>query len=182
MDIYYPENGVDELKKYILDHGSRQRYQRGGVIVGEQQTSDMLYLIRRGAVKCICSDYKGKERIIALMFEDELVGNYIPSRLNYPSPFSVVALEDCLVYSIRIPEHQDFFECEVDGERYVRAFTEHIAHTHLRHYISQITQSPWQRLDDLLLRIPDVMQRISQREIAAYIGVRPESLSRHINN
>ena len=179
MDIYYPDNGVCLLMEYILEHGFRQRFKRGATIVYEGDSSEMLYLIRRGAVKCVTKDYRGHERIIALMFENELVGSYIPSRLNYTSPFGVVTLEECLLYSISIPRHQDFFEREIDGQRYVRFFTEHIAHTHLRHYLSQITQSPWQRLEDLLQRVPNLMQRISQRDIAAYIGVSPEALSRH---
>ena len=139
MDIYYPDNGVCLLVEYILEHGFRQRFKRGATIVCEGDSSEMLYLIRRGAVKCVTKDYRGHERIIALMFENEFVGSYIPSRLNYTSPFGVVTLEECLL----------------------------------------ITQSPWQRLEDLLQRVPNLMQRISQRDIAAYIGVSPEALSRH---
>ena len=42
--------------------------------------------------------------------------------------------------------------------------------------------SPWQRFDELLLRVPDVLLRLSQRDVAAYIGVTPEALSRHLKS
>lgn len=41
--------------------------------------------------------------------------------------------------------------------------------------------TPWQRLEQLQQHIPNIMQRISRRDIAAFIGVSPESLSRHLN-
>ena len=77
MDIYYPDNGVCLLVEYILEHGFRQRFKRGATIVCEGDSSEMLYLIRRGAVKCVTKDYRGHERIIALMFENEFVGSYM---------------------------------------------------------------------------------------------------------
>ncbi|MGN0061550.1 MAG: hypothetical protein ACI382_04235 [Alloprevotella sp.] len=49
------------------------------------------------------------------------------------------------------------------------------------HYISESRLSPWQRLDDLLERVPDILLRLSRRDVAAYIGVTPEALSRHLS-
>lgn len=181
MDIYYPDNGIGELTHYMLEHGERLRVNRGAVLVDEHQSSNALFLIQRGAVKCTCTDHKGNPHIVALMFEGELVGSYLASRLRQPSPFGVVALEDSVVYAIDLNAHAAFFECEHEGRRYVRAFTEHIAHTHLQHYLAQVCLSPWKRLEGLRQRIPDIMQRISQRDMAAYIGVSPEALSRHLS-
>ena len=158
----------------MLEHGERLRVNRGASLVDEHQPSDALFLIRRGAVKCVCGDHKGNQRIIALMFKDELVGSYLSSRLQQPAPFAVVALEDSVVYKIDINAHAAFFECEHEGHKYVRAFTEHIAHTHLQHYLAQVCLSPWIRFEQLRKRFPDIMQRISRRDIAAYIGVSPE--------
>ncbi len=181
MDIYYPNNGIDELIEYILAHGTRLRVKRGTVLVHERQSSAALHLIRRGSVKCVCTDYKNHQRVVSLMFAGELVGNFISARLNEPAPFGVVTLEDCVIYRIDIQEHKDFFECDCNGKRFVRAFTEHIAYHHLKSYLATISLSPWQRLEVLQERIPDILQRISRRDVAAFIGVSPESMSRHLN-
>ena len=181
MDIYYPGNGVEELTNYLMEHGERRRVGKGTALVEEDSASDELFLLRRGVAKSVCTDYKGRERILTLTFEGELMGSYLPARLNQPSPFGIITLEDSLVYSIHLHEHQAFFEHCVEGRRYVRAFTEYIAHTHLMHYISESRLSPWQRLDDLLERVPDILLRLSRRDVAAYIGVTPEALSRHLS-
>lgn len=41
---------------------------------------------------------------------------------------------------------------------------------------------PEKGVDELLLRVPDVLLRLSQRDVAAYIGVTPEALSRHLKS
>ncbi len=41
---------------------------------------------------------------------------------------------------------------------------------------------PENGVDELLLRVPDVLLRLSQRDVAAYIGVTPEALSRHLKS
>jgi CRP-like cAMP-binding protein len=43
---------------------------------------------------------------------------------------------------------------------------------------SYITDSPEQRYLKLLKSRPDIFQRVPQYQIASYIGVKPESLSR----
>ncbi|HBG79435.1 MAG TPA: Crp/Fnr family transcriptional regulator, partial [Porphyromonadaceae bacterium] len=43
---------------------------------------------------------------------------------------------------------------------------------------SYITDSPEQRYLKLLKYRPDIIQRVPQYQIAGYIGVKPESLSR----
>ncbi len=41
---------------------------------------------------------------------------------------------------------------------------------------------PENGVDELLLRVPDVLLRLSQRDVAAYIGVTPEALSRNLKS
>ena len=44
--------------------------------------------------------------------------------------------------------------------------------------LERYAASPQQRYEALLERCPDLLQMVSLRELASYLGVRPETLSR----
>ena len=178
--IYDHDTDIKEVKDYILRHGRRTNVQRNEYIVRTGEASGNLILIRRGAFKCTRTDYRGRERIIALAFEDELMGNFLSTRMKVPSLFDIVAIEPSTVYALDLADHADFLMRCIDGGKYVRPFVEALAFNHLQKAVSLACRSPWEILDELQQRVPGVFQRINMKDIAAYIGVSPETLSRRL--
>ncbi|MGN0090499.1 MAG: hypothetical protein ACI36Z_06020 [Alloprevotella sp.] len=97
-----------------------------------------------------------------------------------PSLFDIVAIEPSTVYALDLADHADFLMRCIDGSKYVRPFVEALAFNHLQKAVSLACRSPWEILDELQQRVPGVFQRINMKDIAAYIGVSPETLSRRL--
>lgn len=117
-------------------------------------------------------------------YTDELI-DYVQQygrRMNVkrPSLFDIIALEPSVVYALDIEEHAHFLTRRIEGQEYVRPFVEALAFNHLQKAVSLACCSPWECLKELQQRIPNVFQRINMKDIAAYIGVSPETLSRHL--
>lgn len=61
---------------------------------------------------------------------------------------------------------------------YVSDFIESLAFDFLRKNLSFRCESPEERYRQLIVRIPGILNRVCMKDIASYIGVTPETLSR----
>ena len=63
-------------------------------------------------------------------------------------------------------------------ERLGRRLAEHMLAEVYERLLDRYAASPQQRYEALTERCPDVLQLVPLRELASYLGVRPETLSR----
>ena len=90
----------------------------------------------------------------------------------------IPAVERSVVVQIRLDAHTDFFEHSVGERTYVSRLAEAIAAQHVDRLVRLVGQTPRERYFDLLRRVPDVFSRVSLRDVAAYVGIDPATLSR----
>lgn len=178
LNPYLEEPELSSLKQLIRAKGQQRFLAKGECFVQRGASSDELALITRGGVKFSCPNEKKQERILAFAFEGDIVGSYIAARTNHPAPLDVCALEETILRVIRISDCQSYFQRELDGTLYVRKFVEQLAAHHLQVIVSLFCTTPEERYKGLKARYPDIFQRVSLKDIAAYIGIRPETLSR----
>jgi hypothetical protein len=63
-------------------------------------------------------------------------------------------------------------------ERFGRLVAEYLICCYEERVVSFVTQKPEERYRQLLLKQPDLLQRIPQHYVANYLGITPVSLSR----
>lgn len=178
FDIYTPESDLSQLKDLIKQCGERLVIRKGECFLRAGEIGGKIAYIEQGGFKCVRKDSRGNERIFAFMFEDELIADYIPYRNKKPVLLDIQAMEDGVIYCTPIENLRSFFETEIDGDIYVRKFVETIAYQHLQRIVSVVCETPEERYIQLQKRVPDIFYRVNLKDIAAYIGVRPETLSR----
>ena len=88
----------------------------------------------------------------------------------YTLPFAVL-----LVTGGRL---EAFYRTDAAHERLGRTMAEHMLAEVYERLLERYAASPQQRYEALLERCPDLLQMVSLRELASYLGVRPETLSR----
>ena len=174
----YPEAELQELKHTILQYGEKTIIRRNEYFVREGSLCNEIAYIQTGSFKYTRTNSKGKERIFAFMLENELIANYIPARIQRPALLNIQAMETSVIYKITIDRFLSFFEKEIDGHIYVHKFSEIIAFGHLQKMISLACQTPEEKYFELQKRIPDLFYRVNLKDIASYIGIAPETLSR----
>ena len=71
-----------------------------------------------------------------------------------------------------------FYRTDAARERLGRTFAQHMLAEVYERLLDRCAASPQQRYEALLERCPDLLQLVPLRELASYLGVRPETLSR----
>ena len=153
-------------------------HRKGDLLVRQGDEQMQQFFILEGMVKRVVSNPHGREMILRFAAEGEMDTSYAAWRLRTPLPYSIVAVTKVRSAELplalwaqfleRHPEMKLRFEYEV-----MRLMSEVMAHTITLHLLD----APG-RLARFLRKHPELAGRIPKKELAAYLNLTPETLSR----
>jgi CRP-like cAMP-binding protein len=164
----------EELEPHLLvvDCGKGESLLDQGVHEMEQ------YFVLDGILKRVVANAEGREMILRFADERDIETSYAAWRLNTPTPYSIVCLTKARVAKLAMPtwvafmdRHPKFkatFEHEV-----MRLMSEIMAHTITLHLLD----APG-RVRRFVRKHPELAERIPKKELATYLNLSPETLSR----
>ena len=136
------------------------------------------YFVLDGILKRVVANADAREMILRFADERDIETSYAAWRLNTPTPYSIVALTKARVAKLPMPTWVDFidrhpkfkatFEHEV-----MRLMSEIMAHTITLHLLD----APG-RVRRFMRKHPELEERIPKKELAAYLNLSAETLSR----
>lgn len=166
----------EEEKEAIADVDTFKTYKRGTILLREGQFSPDRYFIITGCIRCYYI-IDGEEKTTAFYTESEPFAPMC-SINKQPSEYYVSCVEDSVI-ALSNPELEEAaFSKFPRFETLCRILSEELLAKKQVSLDSFKTSSPEQRYLNLLQARPDLLQRIPQRQIASYLGVTPQSLSR----
>ena len=136
------------------------------------------YFVLDGVLKRVVANADAKEMILRFADEHDIETSYAAWRLNTPTPYSIVCLTKARVAKLPMPtwvafmdRHPKFkatFEHEV-----MRLMSEIMAHTITLHLLD----APG-RVRRFIRKHPELTERIPKKELATYLNLSAETLSR----
>lgn len=153
------------------------KFKRNEIIIDKGQIDNYLSVVAKGVVRSFVVK-NGEEINFEFDFEDEFCSAYASFISRTPSKFYIAAIEE--TYLARIPFEilEQGYSGNSFGERSGRKSVEMNFVALEERLISLLEDTTEERYLKLLEKYPKFIQRIPQKHLASYLGVKPETLSR----
>jgi len=136
------------------------------------------YFIIDGILKRVVSNTEGKDMILRFADKNDIETSYAAWRLGTPTPYGIVCVTKTRVVRMPLKEWVAFLDerpkAKASFELYVmRLMSEIMAHTITLHLLD----APG-RVHRFVRKHPDLVDRIPQKQLASYLNLSAETLSR----
>ncbi len=166
----------EEEKRVIIGLDIFRTYKKGAVLLKQGQLSTDGYFVIKGCLRCYYV-LDGDEKTTAFYTEAESLNP--PCTINkQPSAFYVACLEDSIVIVADTKMESVIFEKFPRFETLCRILSEKLLADNQASFDGFRLSSPEERYLDLIGKRPGLLQRVPQYQIASYLGITPQSLSR----
>ena len=167
---------TEEERNAIISVDIFRSFKKGATLLKKGQKSNDSYFVLKG---CIRTYYiiDGEEKTTAFYTEMDVLTPHCVINKG-PSEYYISCCED----SILTVSNSDM-EIEINSkfpkfEIMCRKLSEELLAKQQIDFDEFKTSSPEQRYLNLLQKRPDLIQRIPQHQLASYLGIKPQSLSR----
>jgi len=154
-----------------------REFKKNEYLKGAHETEKYLNFIKKGSVgNFIAND--GNETCISLSINDSFTSDYFSFLTQKPSLIYSIALENTRVFSISYFELSKLYAKSNSGVWLGKTIAEQLFIQRQQKQIDLLTLTAKDRYLKLLKEKPEIIQKVSLKHIASFIGVTPESLSR----
>jgi CRP-like cAMP-binding protein len=150
-------------RQYLLQAGDVNRFE---------------IFVNAGCLRSYEVDDKGQEHIVQFAPEDWWTGDMYSFLTGEPATKNIDALEDTEVLLIEKSHLEALYVQVPKFDRFYRLLLQRAYITLERRISENLTLSAEERYNRFIERYPNLEQRLTQRHIASYLGITPESLSR----
>lgn len=150
-------------RQYLVQAGDPCRYE---------------YFINAGCVRQYYVNEQGQEHIVSFAVEDWWISDMYGFVTGQPSLTNIDALEDTEVVLFDKAAFDDILLRIPKLERFFRIILQRSMITQQQRIMENISLSAEDRYCKFAERYPHLEQRLPQKQIASYLGITPESLSR----
>ncbi len=154
-----------------------QQYASGTVLLREAQISSNTYFVLEGIVRQYYL-IDGVEKTSDFFSDEQWVISLNHINPNNPSPFYLECCTDCSLLIGNSQKGEGLYKQFPNLETISRKLMERVFTVQQEKIEAFTINTPTLRYQNLLKSRPDLFQRIPQYQIASYIGVTAESLSR----
>lgn len=155
-----------------------KRIKRRQLILNEGDVCNCYTFVVEGCFKMYKVDNQGKEHNLQFAIENNWIADLGSFYSEQPSELYIEAVENSQVIQIKKEDMLYFFTNFHKFDRNFRVLVENAFIQMQRRVLQNISSTAEERYLDFLEKHPNLFNRISNVQIASYIGVTPEFLSK----
>lgn len=154
-----------------------KEFRKNELLLKEGEICKSIFFISSGICKA-CFNREGKEINTAFYFKNDFATNINGLRTSSKSEYNIKACERTSTVKIDKTKLLEAYSQSHQIETFGRKVLELIVAKQEEHADSFKVLTPMQRFNDLVAKRPELLQRVSLTQIASYLGISRETLSR----
>ncbi|SFC25238.1 cAMP-binding domain of CRP or a regulatory subunit of cAMP-dependent protein kinases [Bacillus sp. 491mf] len=155
-----------------------EEYKKGTMLLRQGDIPMKCYFVLQGCVRQYSIDETGREVTSNFYTEEQAIANFNYHKQDKASSYSLVCIEDCILVVGDLAAEQDMYNKYTQLETMTRKMIEEKLGDMQDELASFIASTPEGRYKSLLRKRPHLVNRVPQHQLASYLGITPESLSR----
>jgi CRP-like cAMP-binding protein len=165
---------IDAISQaYTVKH-----YKKKELLFERENVCSTESFVLQGSVRVFYNDLKGNEHILYFAFPEWWVSDMASFNDQIPASLSAETLEPCTVLQINPEKKEQLLKTVPSLERVFRLITQKHVSAMQKRFLMAISESAEERYKELIAQAPGIELLATQRQIASYLGIVPESLSR----
>lgn len=165
-------------QSFFQQLGKPLQRKKGDLLFQQGDHDASIYAVSTGLLKAYYLTLDGKELIKSFIAEGEFIGSLIACQSGDPCTFNLMCLEDSQLFRVPFTDVQT----AMDGNKDVVGVMTHslmsLAIKKERREYEFLCLSAADRYQLLIKRSPELLNRLTQNDIARYLGITPVALSR----
>jgi CRP-like cAMP-binding protein len=162
----------------LLKYFAVRKIKKNRVLIRAGEDVSHTYWVKNGLLTSNYVDATGKEHIIQFAFENCWVTDQNAFYNKEKALYTITALEDSELLSISFDDREQLCADIHKMERFFRKKANDSFAKQQKRLLTYLSSDARQRYDLLLNEYPQLVQRLSKKILAAYLGVSRETLSR----
>jgi CRP-like cAMP-binding protein len=169
---------ADEEFTYFTSLLQSKRLRKKQVLLGEGEVCTHEYFVNSGCLRQYNLDEKGQEHIVQFAVRDWWIGDQYSFVTGLPGKYFIDALLDSEVLMIEKNKLEELYLRVPKFERFFRIAFQNAYVAMQQRILSKLSEPAEKNYLDFIRRYPDIEQSVPQHQLASYLGITPESLSR----